>query len=72
MEYRKEEVGDQARFNALSLNASRHSHESRETNLLESLRFRLVAYSGCASHRRGAPHCVLRFRRLVVIELSII
>ena len=30
--------------------------------LLESLRFRLVAYSRCASHGRSAPRCALRFR----------
>ena len=32
-------------------------------DLIESLRFRLVAYSGCASHGRGAPCCALRFCR---------
>ena len=29
---------------------------------IESLRFRLVAYSRCASHGRSAPRCALRFR----------
>ena len=32
--------------------------------VIESLRFRLVAYSRCASHGRNAPRCALRFRRL--------
>ena len=37
--------------------------EEDQWHILESLRFRLVAYSGCASHGRGAPCCALRFCR---------
>ena len=44
----------------------------RPLYVLESLRFRLVAYSGCASHGRDAPHCALRFRRLISFEPLII
>ena len=35
---------------------------SSDIKTLESLRFRLVAYSRCASHGRSAPRCALRFR----------
>ena len=38
------------------------------TCIIESLRFRLVAYSRCASHGRSAPRCALRFRRSKDIE----
>ena len=44
-------------------NAFQHMHIKKCNQLIiESLRFRLVAYSRCASHRRSAPRCALRFR----------
>ena len=45
--------------------------DSKES-VIESLRFWLVAYFGCASHGRDAPHCALRFRRLISFEPLII